>query len=268
VKARARKPNSFDVTRLVRRGLSRCMESVMGRVALSLAIIVATVGASQAGDVRAVLELFTSQGCSSCPPADKLVGDLAGDPSVIAVSLPIDYWDYLGWKDTLAKPRHTARQRGYAAERGDREVYTPQMVVNGVKHALGSDRAAIEKAIAESKQVSGTLGVPVTATVNGDKLNVHVAAAEGNRGEAWLCTISKRVPVAIKRGENGGHTVTYNNVVRRWIRLGEWNGTARTFSLPLGEINSDGADAVAVLLQAGTMEKPGKMLGAGSLALR
>ena len=94
---------------------------------------------------RAVIELFTSQGCSSCPPADKLAGELARDPSIIVMSLPIDYWDYLGWKDTLALPGHTKRQRAYAQARGDREVYTPQVVVNGVAHVLGSDKDAIEQ---------------------------------------------------------------------------------------------------------------------------
>ena len=90
---------------------------------------------------RGVIELFTSQGCSSCPAADKLVGELALDPSLVSISLPIDYWDYLGWKDTLADPRNTARQKAYSKVRGDREVYTPQVVVNGSVHALGSDRA-------------------------------------------------------------------------------------------------------------------------------
>ena len=99
---------------------------------------------------RALLELFTSQGCSSCPPADKLLGEFAKDPSLIALSLPIDIWDYLGWKDTLSLPGHTARQRAYAEIRGDRQVYTPQLVVNGSMHVVGSDRAAVEHAIAET----------------------------------------------------------------------------------------------------------------------
>src|SRR5438552_15310242 len=90
-------------------------------------------------DPRAVVELFTSQGCSSCPAADKLMGELGQDPSIVAMSLPIDYWDYLGWKDTLALPGHSKRQRAYARARGDREVYTPQAVVNGAMHVLGSD---------------------------------------------------------------------------------------------------------------------------------
>src|ERR1035441_5578212 len=100
-----------------------------------------------AGEPRAVIELFTSQGCSSCPAADKIIGELAHDPSLLTMSLAVDYWDYLGWKDTLALHGHSDRQRAYANARGDREVYTPQVVVNGVVHVLGSDKAGIEKAI-------------------------------------------------------------------------------------------------------------------------
>src|ERR1700757_336997 len=106
-------------------------------------------------DPRAVVELFTSQGCSSCPPADKLIGELARDPSVIALSLPIDYWDYLGWKDTLADSRFSARQKAYSLMRGDRDVYTPQVIVNGSFHVVGSDRAGIEQAIDTTQKTDG-----------------------------------------------------------------------------------------------------------------
>src|SRR3569833_2822150 len=99
--------------------------------------------APAAADPRGVVELFTSQGCSSSPPADKILGEFAKDPSLIALGLPIDYWDYLGWKDTLADSRFSARQKAYSAMRGDRDVYTPQVVVNGVRHVLGSDRMGI-----------------------------------------------------------------------------------------------------------------------------
>ena len=99
---------------------------------------------------RALLELFTSQGCSSCPPADKMLGEFAKDPSLIALSLPIDIWDYLGWKDTLALPGHTARQRAYAEVRGDRQVYTPQLVINGSMHVVGSDSARRSSRLASS----------------------------------------------------------------------------------------------------------------------
>src|SRR5580698_3056008 len=111
---------------------------------------------------RAVVELFTSQGCSACPPADKLIGELARDPSVIALSMPIDYWDYLGWKDTLADARFSARQKAYSQVRGDREVYTPQVVVNGSVHVIGSDRDAIEDAIGDTIKTDGVMSIPVS----------------------------------------------------------------------------------------------------------
>src|SRR5215207_7972577 len=127
------------------------------RVALSLAATASAILASAvltSADVRAepraVIELFTSQGCSSCPAADKLAGELARDPSLVVMSLPIDYWDYLGWKDTLALPGHSKRQKAYSKSRGDREVYTPQIVVNGTMHVLGSDKHAIDNAIAQT----------------------------------------------------------------------------------------------------------------------
>src|ERR1700675_4069402 len=118
-------------------------------------------------DPPAVMELFTSQGGSSCPPADKILGELANDPSVIALSMPIDFWDYLGWKDTLADSRFSARQKAYSQVRGDREVYTPQVVVNGSMHVIGSDRAGIESAIDTSKKANGVMSVPVTMTRSG-----------------------------------------------------------------------------------------------------
>src|SRR5690242_17834438 len=134
--------------------------------ALLVAGFMIATAAAQAGEARAVLELFTSQGCSSCPPADRLVGQFANDPSVVALSVPIDYWDYLGWRDTLANPAHSARQRAYARARGDGQVYTPQVVVNGATDALGSDQAAIEHAIAQTGHRSGVMSLPVTLGVN------------------------------------------------------------------------------------------------------
>src|SRR5277367_2010399 len=134
--------------------------------ALGICAVAAIVRPAHA-DPRAVVELFTSQGCSSCPPADKIIGELAKDPSVIALSMPIDYWDYLGWKDTLADSRFSARQKAYSQVRGDREVYTPQVVVNGSEHVVGSDRAAIERAIGATKKADGVMSVPVTLTLAG-----------------------------------------------------------------------------------------------------
>jgi hypothetical protein len=213
---------------------------------------------------KELLELFTSQGCSSCPPADRLLGEFANDPSVVALSLPIDIWDYLGWKDTLALPGHTARQRAYAQLRGDREVYTPQIVVNGSMHVLGSDHAAIEHVIVQTDRNAAVMSLPVLLSSAGGDLTVTIKASTVSHatGEAWLCPVAHEISVAIGRGENRGRTVTYHNVVRGWRRLGEWTGTDSTWRIPLSEIAVGHADAAAVIVQEGTREKPGIILGA------
>jgi hypothetical protein len=214
---------------------------------------------------RAVIELFTSQGCSSCPAADRLLGELANDPTLVSMSLPIDYWDYLGWKDTLADPRNTARQRGYSKLRADREVYTPQVVVNGSFHALGSDRAAIERVIAKSRQNTSALGLPVSVSVSSGKLNASFAG-DGRAAEVWVVGVANAITVAINRGENKGKTVTYHNVARSWHKLVSTDG--KTWSIPLGEIEGEGVSQAAVLVQGGTMEKPGIILGAAMASIR
>jgi hypothetical protein len=219
---------------------------------------------------RGVVELFTSQGCSSCPPADKLLGEMARDPSVIALTLPIDYWDYLGWKDTLAHPRHTTRQRGYALTRGDRDVYTPQVVVNGVVHALGSDKEAVEGAIAKTRVRPSVLSVPLKVSIANGHLVVKADPSRGDpqKGEVWLCAVKSTIPVAIGRGENKGRTITYHNVVRRWVKLGDWTGSAQSWTIPAAEFAADHADAVAVILQSGSADHPGTILGASMAPTR
>jgi hypothetical protein len=227
-------------------------------------VLIALYGIAGAGEPHAFLELFTSQGCSSCPAADQLLGELAVEPGVVALSLPIDYWDYLGWKDTLANPVHSARQRAYAHVRGDREVYTPQIVVNGSTHVLGSDRAAVEQTILQTERNSAVMSLPVRLSVVGGYLTVMAGtvAKEHLTGEVWLCSLDRAVTVAIGRGENDGHTVTYHNVVRRWFKLGDWAGTAASWTVPTSEILADGADAAAVVVQEGTRDRPGIVLGA------
>jgi hypothetical protein len=224
-----------------------------------------------AAEPRAVLELFTSQGCSSCPPADKLLGQLADDPSVIALSLPVDYWDYLGWKDTLALKGHSMRQRAYSQVRGDRSVYTPQVVVNGVVHALGSDKGEIEKAIAESRAQGSVLTVPVSMQVADGKVTVTLPESNAVQGKAqvWLLPVANRIPVEIDRGENSGHKITYHDVVRRWVKLGEWTGKPETYSMPVSEVtkNIGEINQLAVLVQRDVDGKPGMMLGAAEANL-
>jgi hypothetical protein len=245
----------------------------MVRCCLAYAVVVVCSSvaphSSAQAEPRAVIELFTSQGCSSCPAADKLLGELADDPSLVPISVPIDYWDYLGWKDTLADPHNTARQRAYAHTRGDGQVYTPQVVVNGTLHVLGSDKAAIERAITQSRK-SGAMSSPaLTLALADGRLSVAVPdGMDGRTGaEVWLCGLAKAVSIAIERGENKGRTVTYHNVVRRWIKLGDWMGKANSWSIPLQTLKGDGIDEAAILLQSGTMEKPKGILGAALAAV-
>ena len=223
---------------------------------------------SAQAEPRAVIELFTSQGCSSCPPADQLLGELTSDASLIAVSVPVDYWDYLGWKDTLADPHNTARQKAYAHARGDGQVYTPQVVVNGTLHALGSDKAAIELAIAASRK-NGAMSLLPTLTVGEGRLNVTVPDLVDARagGEVWLVGVVKTATIAIARGENKGRTITYHNVARRWIKLGDWTGKANSWSIPVQTFKAANVDEAAVLVQGGTVEKPKAILGATLAAI-
>jgi hypothetical protein len=238
--------------------------------ALSVCAIIAIIRPAHA-DPRAVVELFTSQGCSSCPPADKIIGELAKDPSIIALSMPIDYWDYLGWKDTLADARFSARQKAYSKVRGDREVYTPQAVINGAAHVIGSDRDSIEKAIGTTAKADGVMSVPVAMSLSGKQLTVSVEASNKGpvsmHGEVWICSISKAVPISIGRGENSGRELTYYNVVRNLVKLGDWNGNPRSFTVPIDSVVHDGIDGAVVLVQDGSRDRPGPMLGAAYTSL-
>jgi len=238
--------------------------------ALGICAIVAVIRPAHA-DPRAVVELFTSQGCSSCPPADKIIGELAKDPTIIALSMPIDYWDYLGWKDTLADARFSARQKAYSKVRGDREVYTPQVVVNGERHVIGSDRAGIESAIGATRKSDAVMSVPVTMTQAGKQITISVAAANNpptaTQGEIWLCGISKAVPISIGRGENRGRELTYYNVVRNLVKVGDWNGSPGSWTVPLDSVAHEGVDGAVILVQDGNRDKPGPMLGAAYTSL-
>ncbi|WP_245416171.1 thioredoxin family protein [Microvirga sp. 17 mud 1-3] len=216
---------------------------------------------------RAVVELFTSQGCSSCPPADALLAGMARRSDIVALSFPVDYWDYLGWKDTLAQPLFTARQKAYAATRSDRQVYTPQVIVNGMKPCIGSDWSKVETSIQSTTEGRGTLPVDVSLKEEAGTVTISVAepprALEGrkSRGEVWVLPVMREQKVAIGRGENRGKTVTYANVVRGMRRVGEWQGGSARFQVSLTEARGE-ADGYVVLIQSGDGTKPGPILGA------
>ena len=192
-----------------------------------LAAMLAAAGISATAEAspRAVVELFTSQGCSSCPPADELLAKLARDPNVIALSLPVDYWDRLGWKDTLARHAFTERQMAYASVRGDGQVYTPQAVVNGREHAVGSERSAIERAAAAT---AAGLSVPldVERAATGSSCRSAPRRPGQQRREPSCClpfSPRARLPSGAARTRA---KVTYTNVVRDIVAIADWNGRA------------------------------------------
>jgi len=234
----------------------------------ALAALIAAASLSDAAQAkpRAVIELFTSQGCSSCPPADALLAKLATDKDLIVLSLPVDYWDRLGWKDTLAEHAFTERQVAYSNVRGDGQVYTPQAVVNGKEHAVGSQRAAINAAVSET---ASSLSVALDAERAAGNLQVSVGAAAGAapvHATILLLPYLAAREVAIGRGENARHTVTYTNIVRDIVPIGDWSGKPIARTIPLNEYKN--YDGIVVLLQAGSPGKPGAILGAGRVILR
>ena len=212
-----------------------------------------------------VVELFTSQGCSSCPPADAYLGRLAERDDLIALSFHVDYWDYIGWKDTFASPESTDRQRGYATAMGDRRVYTPQMVIGGMTHAVGSDRRSVERAIEKSQQNTGmALKVRFRTDENG-RIVVRIPAGHF-QGDAsvWLAIYDKKHDVDVRRGENAGRKLSYYNVVREVRNLGLWRGREMEIALSPADLNRGGPDGCVVIVQRGMY---GPVLGAAKMEL-
>ena len=215
---------------------------------------------------KAVVELFTSQGCSSCPAADAILGQLAGRDDLIAISLSVDYWDYLGWKDTLAQPKFSYRQKAYAKVLGDGMVYTPQMVVNGRAHVNGSDAVKIERAIDRTANAFVASRVPVRMSVADGRLLVEVGGepqSVARESTVWLAVLSKTVEVPITRGENKGKTLIYTNVVRDLIPIGMWHGEPFAVQIERDSFMHGHADRCAVLLQQG---RGGPIVGAALLS--
>jgi len=212
-----------------------------------------------------VIELFTSQGCSSCPPADLLLAELTKNPDIITLSLNVDYWDYLGWRDTLGSPRHTKRQQAYAANRGTRQIYTPQMMINGHLDVVGSRRNAVLKTL-EQAAVTGPR-VPVTFKKSKQNIVIEVADSPtsglAQKATIWVMITSPKVLVPVERGENRGKNITYHNVVRQMVPAGMWNGKAMTITLPKDGLGLDGKRDCVALLQQGTV---GKIIGAARMS--
>jgi hypothetical protein len=209
-----------------------------------------------------VVELFTSQGCSSCPPADTYLGVLADRPDVLALSWHVDYWNYIGWTDPFASKSATQRQRDYSRHLNMRYVYTPQMVINGVAEGVGSERETISPLL-EAAVEDKTPRQPVTVTRDrGGKLAVHVdAGSTGDTATIWLIGFDREHTTQVLRGENEGQTLKEYRIVRSAEAIGTWDGQALDLAVAADTVGGDGGVAVLLQLGAGT----GRILGAALL---
>lgn len=211
-----------------------------------------------------VVELFTSQGCDSCPPADALLAQLSSRRDLLALSLPVTYWDMMGWKDTLASDANTHRQKEYAQVMGRGGIYTPQIIVDGESDVVGSREQAVEVAI--NARMSDMQSVAVELTANRDLLHIAIGPAwdhGGHEATVWMFKILPQARVSIRNGENSGRTITYRNVVRQIRAVGLWKGQPLALDLPRNDLGAE-HDGVAVIVQQGGGY--GRIVGAGLLA--
>lgn len=214
-----------------------------------------------------VVELYTSQGCSSCPPADALLGRLAKRQDILALTLPVTYWDYLGWTDKFAKPAHDARQRDYARRYSGGRVYTPQIVIDGLHREIGSHAKAVEAVIA-IQQGSRKPVVPVLMTQRQDTFSIEIGEgvlpAGAPHATIWFIRFIPKREVAVRGGENSGKHITYTNIVEELSPIGMWQGDSLQIQLPREDIGLDGDKGIAVLVQ---LDGTGEIIGAGSFQL-
>lgn len=220
-----------------------------------LALIPAlALGAPASARPPVVVELYTAQGCAACSKANETLADLADDPGVLALTFPVDYWDYLGWEDTFARPEFAARQRAYLGKLAMRDVYTPQVVVDGRAQVSGARPDAVEKLIDEHER--GARNPPdMEFRVDG---RVGVGSGPSPRGgaEVWLVRYDPRAQeIDVRRGENRGQTLVQKNVVREIVRLGTWSGRPKLYR---PTPNADSALKSVILLQGA---KGGRILG-------
>jgi hypothetical protein len=219
----------------------------------------ALAGAAQAqSQPGVVVELYTSQGCSSCPPADDFFAQLVDDPAVIPLALHVDYWDYLGWKDSFARPEHAKRQKAYAKANGSKMLYTPQIVVNGSDFVVGNSPGEVTAALARHMAAGST--IRLTVTREGDRIVIRAEAVppQDVTVKVQLVRFRPEESVSIEHGENAGHTIDYHNIVTAWDQVTDWQAVS-----PLtAEVPLQGPEPAVVILQA---EGMGEILAAAVL---
>ncbi len=187
-------------------------------------LLIAAPAVSKAQETPVVLELFTSQGCSSCPPADALLSELSGRDGVIALALHVDYWDYLGWADSFGKPAYTKRQRGYAKAMRKRSVFTPQMIVQGQDRLIGHDAVNILGSIEAHRNTPAPVRLEVERADGGLTIRLEPLRLDVGASEVHLVKVEPESSVRIEAGENAGHEINYTDIVTDWATVAEWDG--------------------------------------------
>jgi len=232
----------------------------MSRVLLVALAMLAAIGAlpgrGKADPV--VVELFTSQGCPFCPPADEFLASLAENEDILPLALHVDYWDYIGWPDSFADPRFTERQKQYATKRQKSSVYTPQMVVQGLDALVGSQTHEVMQSIVTHMREPDRVALSLTRS--GETLRVSLSPTEEETGrcEVYLVRYEPSATVAIERGENAGREITYVNIVTEWRQIGTWDGNGEMVI----EAVAEGDAPIAVVVQSAGM---GPVMGAARL---
>ena len=227
-------------------------------VSATCGVLLGLAGAAQAEVQPVVVELFTSQGCSSCPTADEFLMQLAARPDIIALSMHVDYWDYIGWKDTFAQPQFTSRQKSYAKAIGSRTIYTPQMIINGLDRVEGNSPETVLTAIDEQK--GGTPSVDLQLQRQDNVLTIKATPLKPLDGPTRieLFRYTPQATVQIGRGENAGLEVVYTNIVTQWTPLGIWSGDGALELVAPAE----GTAPLVVIVQS---EGPGEIIAAAKL---
>ena len=214
---------------------------------------------------KAVVEMFTSQGCGFCPPADELLGELARSGEVVALAYHVDYWDYLGWRDTMATPDNSARQQEYSRAFGNRSVFTPQAIVNGRQQMNGARRGRLEGAIDRMADRRDGLSVDLSISYEDDTMVIETGAADRPVRNAQLMVVyfEPATQVTIDHGKNAGRQMTYWNAVSSFHSAGMWHGEATRIELPVSRIARKDTGGCAILLQEMDEDNlPGAILGA------
>lgn len=253
----------------VLRRLAACPAPALNVVAALMALAAVSgplAGPAGASDFKGVVELFTSQGCPSCPPADAELARLAEKGEILALSYHVDYWNYKGWVDTLATKAATERQYGYADTLNRKSVYTPQAVINGRDHTNGANPAAIHALVDKLAAINEGLNVEVDAVYGQDGLAISVGEGDG-KADIVVVYFDDANTVDITHGENAGSTITYRHSVREIETVGMWNGKAQTLRLPASVLSARKGSGCAILLQVvGLDGTPGEILGAAMIA--